>query len=462
MSTTILGMITIFIYYEKHAILYRYYVYYNVSVYAKYKNSNVTASDNLIILLTKKPLTCKIDTGGLLLNPTGDITLDSSQSDIEWGPGDEISYYWSCEECKPLAGSGPCECNIFRSRGEQRAMKATILANTLSNYAKYTISLTITARTGSNSRTCYANTNIVTHERAKAGVKAAVKPGYEKKGASGISNIFFATEMSSADLEEGLISQEWTLIEVSSKKDDAMQYSITNTYLSDVFKKEYGANMDPSLLSGDKPIPSGLIPKTTAYSDAFPPVLGINQNDLKPSTKYVYALKLLYSNKPAVVATVNIETKSAIIPRTLKISPSSGTGYKTSFAFTFFADLGGTEDTASYQLFRLDCPSTSPQGEYRSISPKMRNANSFTSILAPGLSKCSYKVSIKLIATEESLQVESEQILSIEPASGQSQETLIQSRLDDLLSPNIVIPYTQALSMLSMISQAGVTGTMTD
>ena len=440
---------------------FKYYVYYNLTVYARYKDSNVTASDYVIIMLTKKPLTCKIDTNGFLLNPKNNIILDSSLSDLEWGDGDSVSYYWKCEECKPLANSSPCDCNIFKSFSEQFAMKATVLANTLSNLAKYTISLSIKIVTGSNSRSCSTKAEILTHDKARSGIKAVVKNGYEKQSSDGVKNIYFATEMTNSDLEDGYTGHDWTLVGVSSKDNDKMQYTNFYTYLADTLKKDFNTIIDSNLATNDNPIPSVLIPKVVSSPNMFPPILGINQNDLKPNTKYSYALKIRYSNSSPVIATVAIETKPAIIPRTLKISPSSGIGYKTKFAFSFIASMGGTFDQASYQLYRLDCPNLSSQDEYKTISAKMSNANSFTSTLSPGLSKCNYQISIKLITTVDSSQIESLQTIVVEPASGESQESQIEGMLSDLLSSNGVISYTDSMSMLITISQAGIAGKLT-
>ena len=441
---------------------FKYYVYYNLTAFAKYQDSNEIASDYLIIMLTKKPLTCKIDTSGFLLNPKSDITLDSTQSELDWGDGDSVSYYWSCEECKSLANSAPCSCNIFKSNSEQRSKNAIISANTLTNFAKYTLSLSITITTGSYTRSCYASTYIVTHEKARSGVKAAIKNGYEKQSSSGESYIYFVSEMANSDLEDQVIDQEWVLIEISSKDDEKIQYSNIYSYLSDSFKNDYNVKVDPNLLSNDKTIPSDIIPKKVIFANAFPPILGVSKKDLMPNTKYNYALKIRYYNSPAVITSVIFESKPAVAPRTLKISPDNGIAYITKFAFTFYANLGHSSDQASYQLYRLDCPNQSPQGEYRIISPKIYNANSFTSTLSPGLTKCNYQISIKLITTEDSSQAESMQTIIVEPQQGESQESLIESMLNDLLSPNVIIPYTQSISMLIMISQAGIAGTMTD
>ena len=222
---------------------FKYYTYYNLTLYSKFENSYISSSDSVVLFFIRKPLKCKIKTKGLVLNPDVNNILSSTESFLDYGIGDTVSYFWNCEECKSLLPTSSCTCNIFRHTQENRVRDLEIYKKMMSDMSKYKISLSISVVIGNYTRSCYSIIEILTISQARPGFETAILPSY---GGSSISTseIYFGIYLESAlEAPNEMKTVELELIEIASRLNQSIKYSIKDKYFGQIIKS-YNNNIN--------------------------------------------------------------------------------------------------------------------------------------------------------------------------------------------------------------------------
>ena len=184
----------------------------------------------------------------------------------------------------------------------------------------------------------------------------------------------------------------------------------------------------------------------------FTPIFGISRDNLISGMTYIYSIKATYANNiQPIFGNVEIEAALPIAQHNFVIAPQIGVEYHTLFAFTFFSIEETDSSEASYRLFRKDCPSD-PNSSYIPFTMKLKNTNSFSTILAPGLKSCNYQISIKLIISTEDNLNETSSTLIVFPDERDAKDKRIKSLIKELESVSCIYSLSQSLSLLHQIS----------
>ena len=432
--------------------MFNYYTYYNLTLYSQYNNSIKTFSDSIILFFIRKPPTCKISTKYQILNPEQIVVLSSELSVLDYGTGDEVSYFWNCEECKPLLANLNCTCNIFRHNQEYKLRELEIGPNMMSDLSKYIISLSITIKNKNYSRSCYSNIEAATISKARPVPSLAI---YSNYGGNILRDFYFGIDLASEpELSKAVKVYSWELIEVVQRNNLKIIYSERKKYYANILKTYYNLSSDLRRLLPDSEgqINNNLAPRIIASPRSLPPILGLARDDLKLGMTYTYALKIVYSDgKVPAYTSVSFDTGPPIEPHTLLISPGMGVEYITLFAFTFSSLNEPVNSEISYELYRKDCP-MSPSTKFIPFTISLKNTNSFSTILTTGQSKCDYQVLIKLKVINGEDSFETTAYVIVRPDETGIVKRKIEFILAELQSSLSVYSLSQSLSMLHQIS----------
>ena len=446
--------------YQKTKILYisagdqfKYYTYYKLIVFSQCIASNNIYEDSMVFMLIRKQPTCKISSEGFIFNPNTQISLLSHESTLEYGPENELSYYWNCEQCLSLISNSTCSCDIFRSKIDSKACTCNIYPGTLLDMSKYIISLAITLKQNNYTRSCYTTYEILGMSQAKQAPIASILQGYGGSIATK-SDIYLAANIdNSSNLQMGIQSYEWTLLEIVNRSNPKIKYSNKNKYYASILKNDYNITLTKRRVLEETPaITTDVTPRVLASPQSLPPVLGISREDLKQGLTYSYGLKLTYLyGKSPVYSGVNFDTPSPIALRSLLVAPDTGVEYQTLFTFTFASFAESDNSAASYVLYRKDCPLSSEM-DFIPFTIKLKNLNVFSTYLAAGNSSCDYKVLIKLRVIVGDDFSDTTAILRIISDSPSSKIGQITSLLTELQSNSTQYSFMEALSMLHQIA----------
>ena len=386
---------------------FKSYVYYNITmtVRSKYRGGNSSSTtDSMIAFFTRQSPVCKITTSYFILSPYTDNELLSTESEIDYGYGDEVSYFWTCESCEILTSvSGSCPCDVFSLPGDRRKHITTIKASSMQDFCKYVFSLSITVKNNKFVRSCYSTKEIVTMHLASSELKSYSIPS-SGGTTSGSSDLYLGAEFQNPSLLEGIKSYTWNLLEVEKKinNQNTAKYSTMSQFFDNLFQDSLNIASKRWLTESKyKVIPQEYIPKVIDTFQTIPPMLGISKTSLPPDTSFTYVLNITYndSNKKSAYAEVSFKTSSDASPRELLINPENGTEYYTKFLFTFapISNIKESEE-AEFQLLRKECPNSASDAsnDYIPFTLRLRNIYAFSTILSGGSSNCGYQVGIKL------------------------------------------------------------------
>ena len=432
--------------------MFNYYTYYNLTLYSQYYNSIKTFSDSIILFFIRKPPSCKINPKYQILNPEQIVVLSSELSVLDFGTGDEVSYFWNCEECRPLLVNMNCTCNIFRHNQEYKLRELEIGQNMMSDLSKYIISLSITIKNKNYSRSCYSNIEVATISKAISVPSLAI---YSSYGGNKLRDFYFGIDLASEpELSKAVKVYNWKLIEVVQRNNSKIIYSARDKYYANILKTYYNLSSDLRRLLPDSEGENitNFPPRVIASPMGLPPILGIARDDLMLGMIYTYALKIDYSDgKAPTYTSISFDTGLPLEPHTLLISPSMGVEYLTLFSFTFSSLIEPINSEISYEFYRKDCP-MNPNSKSSSFTIRLKSTNSFSTILALGKSECDYQVQIilKVINGEDSFERTADVI--VRPDETGSLKRKIDFLLEELQSSSSVYSLSQSLSMLNQIS----------
>eukprot|EP01022_Parablepharisma_sp_SALTPOND_P023301 TRINITY_DN489_c0_g1_i2.p1 TRINITY_DN489_c0_g1~~TRINITY_DN489_c0_g1_i2.p1 ORF type:complete len:3581 (+),score=247.31 TRINITY_DN489_c0_g1_i2:188-10930(+) len=375
---------------------FKYTTYYNITVRVKDKISGSLNTDNVIIFLRKPPIKCVIDSPGSLVNFMNGVVLNGRYSELPAAEDDVVAYQWKCISAKAMNVGETCACPLL-VESNLRSGALIMPKEKLANMCKYVFGLTVSATSEKSKRTAYNETEFMTFSGPVTPLKGQVRKGTDNK----VKDQYFTFGLGAAESAPEP-DYKWTLTEIVSA-DPAMNtnYTEKNTFIYNFFKDELGTTIDPSIKDADNPIPanrrllSDVQPSYLTPTDTR--VLGIDRSKLLPSHKYVFGVTV-YSAKAPSFLFITLNTEKQPRPRVLTITPTTGTGFTTSFVITFTLEYSADTDGAQYQIFRKNCPLSST--EPTPLTQQFSNLNTYTATLAPGLKSCNYQVEIIVRAYE--------------------------------------------------------------
>ena len=454
---------------------FKYYTYYNVTMIIQSRNSSqessgvlppavILSSSSFMVYLTKQAPLCIITTPGFLIDPSKDNTFSSKKSILDNSAGDEVLYNWNCESCINLISNNSCSCDIFTSPTQRQGYEITIYSGFLNSASRYVISVSIIVKTGENSMSCYTTTEVVAMNGASSGLAASEVSGgisgSSKDSGLQKSEIYQGLDFDKSQLSKNVTKIKWDLIEVKNKTTGKVIGSIKDSYLKQLLKSEYnvGINTRRELQSADLPIPSDYIPNVITASSNYPPIIGIDQSGLKANMRYTYAATISYSEDSikSAVGTVNFDSGADLLQRDIAVYPDTGYAYTTVFTFSFDTVAGTQQEGTMFILYRSDCwdgPSVwQNSSDYKRISTNLKNINSFSTILSPGLQACNYQVKIMIFVTLGGKWKELKTIVKVLPSNADMKNQKI-AILASLSSNASQVSLIQSLTILSQISQ---------
>ena len=437
---------------------FKYYTYYNLTVCSQLGESPEIYIDSITIFFIRQSPICKITAGGIVFNPFYTIAISSETSSLDFGSGDDVAYYWSCEECQFLVSKSPCSCDIFKNKIERKSRNIEIEGGMASDMSKYKISLSISLQNSGNVRSCYSTIEILTMNKAKPAPLVSILPGY---GGSNISKseVYFVADISKIeDLQTGIKSYEWVLLEIINRTNPSMKYSDKDKFYAKILKNDYNIDLPKRRELQDASSNSGITPEVTprilASPQSLPLVLGIARDDVKPGFSYSYGLNITYADgKSPAYSSINFDAPAPISMRNLLAVPESGLEYQNLFTFTFLSSTESDSSDISYIFYRKDCPNSNSTN-FTTVSIILKNTNSFSTILSQGLAYCDYQVLIKLRIISGNDFIETSTTVKVLPYDTNSKNAAIKLWLMDLESNTTQYSIAQAMAMLHQISSA--------
>ena len=435
---------------------FKYYTYYNLAVCSQLGESPEIYTDSITIFFIRQSPICKITTGGVVFNPYYSIAISSDTSKLDFGSGDDVAYYWSCEECQFLISKSPCSCDIFKNNIERKSRNIEIEGGMASDMSKYIISLTISLQNSGNVRSCYSTIEILTMNKAKPAPLVSILPGY---GGSNItkSEVYFVADISKIqDLQIGIRSYEWVLLEIVNRSNPSIKYSDKDKFYAKILKNDYNIDLPKRRelrdLSSSSGITPDITPRILASPQSLPLVLGIARDDVKLGFSYSYGLNITYADgKSPAYSSINFDAPAPIPMRYLQVVPESGVEYQSLFTFTFPSSAESDSSDISYIFYRKDCPNSNSTN-FTAFSIILKNTNSFSTILSQGLAYCDHQVLIKLRIISGNDFIETSTTLKVLPYDTNSKNAAIKSWLIDLESNTTQYSLAQAMAMLQQIS----------
>ena len=454
---------------------FKYYTYYNVTMIIQSRNTSqessgaippavILSSSSFTLFLTKQAPLCIITTPGFLIDPSKDNTFSSKKSILDNSAGDEVLYNWNCESCINLISNNSCSCDIFTSQAQRQGYETTIYNGFLNSANRYVISVSIIVKTGENSRSCYTTTEVVAINGASSGLAASEVSGGTSSSSKdrGIqkSEIYQGLDFDKSQLSKNSTKIKWDLIEVKNKSSGKVIGSNKDSYLKQLLESEYnvGIKTRRELQSANPPIPSDYIPTVITASPNYPPIIGIDRSSLKPSMIYTYAATIGYAGDSgkSAVGTVNFDSGDDLLQRDIAVYPDTGYAYSTVFTFSFDTVTGTQQEETMFILYRSDCwngPSVwQNSSDYKRISTNLKNINSYSTILSPGLQACNYQVKIMIFVTLGGKWQELKTVIRVLPSNSNMKDQKI-AILASLSSNASQVSLIQSLSILSQISQ---------
>ena len=435
---------------------FKYYTYYNLTVCSQLGESPEIYTDSITIFFIRQSPICKITTGGIIFNPFYTIAISSDTSSLDFGSGDDVAYYWSCEECQLLVSKSPCSCDIFKNNIERKSRNLEIEGGMASDMSKYKISLSISLNNKGNVRSCYSSIEILTMNKAKPAPLVSILPGY---GGSNITNseIYFVADISKIEeLQTGIKSYEWILLEIVNRSNPSIKYSDKDKFYAKILKNDYNIDISKRReLQGTLPN-SGITPEVTprilASPQSLPLVLGIARDDIKLGFSYSYGLNITYADgKSPAYSSINFDAPAPIPMRNLVVVPESGVEYQSLFTFTFSSTTESDSSDISYIFYRKDCPNSNSTN-FTVLTIILKNTNSFSTILSEGLAYCDYQVLIKLRIISGNDFIETSTTVTVLPYDTNLKNAAIKIWLTDLESNTSQYSLAQAMAMLNQIS----------
>ena len=418
---------------------FQYYTYYkiNVTVTATSSSTNSNSSDSFIAYLIQQPPECKASIS-YIVNPQQDNTLSSLESKKDSYQGADVSYLWTCDECKLLVNDNSCSCEVWRSPNDKMAANGFLYKGLMVDQAKYIFTLTVSVIRNGNPSSCSCSVEFITLSQAKSSSSPKVlkSPPGNNKG----NIIYLGLNIENS---ENIRSSQWELIEYedllgSGSKSSTSKYSKKSAYIKQALEESYGIKLSRRLLadktsksSQGNTIPKNIIPPVVSISQSNPPLIGIPSNDLVDQIRYSYAVNVSFKDSSgSLMSIVSYDTPPGIQRKVLSIAPETGTEYKSLFTFSFYSPDADNNNEESFQLFRKDCPNSS-ESEIIPFTMKMKNLNSISTILASGPSSCNNAVQIILKVTSEANQ---NQEISVNKNITISSNNDKESKVKELLS----------------------------
>jgi len=428
---------------------FRYLTYYKLTAIVMNAETGASNQDSILLYFKKPKLKSVIDTPGSLVSISNDVILKGENSEFPALESDLKRYTWKCVSASSIAVSGTCQCPIL-TESDLKIQNLRIPKERIQAMCKYKFSLTINAIAGEYVRSAYNDTEFIAYEGIDSNMKGKVI-----KGSNNVLKDLYFTFSSQGKLITNNANYKWKLTEAESldpKVDE--KYSETNTFIYEFFKNELKVDsIDPKIKDADVPLSSTTTRRLTDVTPTYltpttSQVLGVNKADLRPKFKYTFAVTVYAESAPTFLF-ISFTMPQKPRSRIFTINPNTGIAFSTQFVFDFTLESSVDIDEAQYQLFRKNCPGESDT--ITAITQKLTKSNSYTTTLAPGLSKCENKVQIILRVYEFDDFIDIPQNVTVEESTSSAEE-IISTQANELEN-NPALTIDQKISIISQVSE---------
>ena len=368
------------------------------------------------------------------------VVLSGINSVIPETIGDTVSYEWRCMGCISFQSGVSCVCPTL-SYTTDRQINLIILNSKLVPNARYTYGLTVKTAFFSYFRSAYNETDFIT-------ISGKITPIWINVLRGNVNDIYLTLNLTTTTT---VLSYNWTLLEIkdlSSK--EIYDYNKKNTYFAS-FLNLTGTGLNSSAIANDTNFPAFMVPNLTTPSSNR--VLGIDKNTLMANNMYVYAVCAIYSDGTQSMSFASFLTYPQPAARYFSISPSVGVGFTTPFTLTLNQLSASGNDQAEYQIFKADCANSS---ELLPVTKVLSTLNSYTLLLAPGISECNNTIQLVLRTYETGNYIDTSSYVTV-TNSQDSKETILQDQIQKIQSSQAMQTVDQKISLLSEIGSLEIT-----
>jgi len=380
---------------------FEYDTYYNVTVVAKDLDSGMFLSDSVLLIFLKPDIQSAITISDTLISTSTDAKLSAAGSYIPVRDDDAVRYVWSCVKAESLSVEAYCICPEL-PESKLHYAELIIPKDKLTAQCKYKYSVIVsaTSRVTGNIRSAFNETEFYVYD----GPALPLKTKMVDKNSADSKLAAFSVVIPDDDSTEKPTYQ-WKLLEAESLDPKVTEfYSIKGTFLYDFMASTMGINANPELKENDKDFTDPETRNITYLEQSYltkldTSVLGIDKSKLFPDFKYTFGV-VITKRGVSTLQLVSFASNPSIKPRIILVSPREGIGFETQFAMKFSMENSYETDDATYQIYRRNCPNS--ENPMVALTEKIRMANTYTLIMAPGMKACNFSVEIILRVYEYS------------------------------------------------------------